>query len=63
MPSIAASIPQIYLAKEGGELVLHHGANPNRMANADTRILIIGGGVTGLTVSPHPPLRTLHSQY
>ena len=49
--SIASAAPAIYLAQEAGELVLRQGANPLRGARADTRVLIIGGGVTGLTVS------------
>ena len=54
MPSVLSSAAQIYLAKEAGELVLRQGANPNRLTNAATRILIIGGGVTGLTVGAFP---------
>ena len=50
MPALPSSSPQIYLVKEAEELVLRQGANPNRMQNAGTRILIVGGGVTGLTV-------------
>lgn len=50
--SIVAS--QIYLAQESGELVLKQGVNPNVGVHADTRVLIIGGGVTGLTVSSPP---------
>lgn len=49
----AAPVPafNVYLAKEGGELVLHQGVNPLANKHADKRILILGGGVTGLTVS------------
>ena len=50
MASISTLASQIYLEHEAGDLVLRQGINPNRMTRADTRILIIGGGVTGLTV-------------
>ena len=40
----------VYLSKENGELVLRQGINPLRNCNADKRILIIGGSVTGMTV-------------
>lgn len=40
----------IYLATENGELVLRQGENPNQGKHADKRVLIVGGGVTGLTV-------------
>lgn len=55
MPGISITAPQIYLTKEAEELVLRQGVNPNRMLRADTRVLIIGGGVTGLTVSSASP--------
>lgn len=51
---MAASTSQydnIYLAKQNGELVLQQGQNPNKLAHADERVLVVGGGVTGLTVS------------
>ena len=51
MAGISITVPQIYLAEESGELVLREGVNPNQGVHAATRILIIGGGVTGLTVS------------
>ncbi len=51
MPGISITSPKVYLSQEAGELVLRQGLNPNRMKYADTRVLIIGGGVTGLTVS------------
>lgn len=51
MPGIAYSTPKIYLSKQNGELVLCQGNNPNRLRHADQRVLIVGGGVTGLTVS------------
>ena len=41
----------VYLARENGELVLRQGINPLQGTNSDKRILIIGGGVTGMTVS------------
>ena len=49
MSSTIAS--QIYLSYEADELVLKRGVNPKLGALADSRILIVGGGVTGLTVS------------
>ncbi|THH02300.1 hypothetical protein EW026_g587 [Hermanssonia centrifuga] len=49
MPGISITSPKVYLSQEAGELVLRQGLNPNRMKYADTRVLIIGGGVTGLT--------------
>jgi D-amino-acid oxidase len=45
------TIANIYLAKENGELVICEGSNPNAGKYADKHILIVGGGVTGLTVS------------
>ena len=51
MSGSSITAPHVYLTQEAGELVLRQGVNPNRGARADTRILIIGGGVTGLTVS------------
>ena len=53
MSSTVFSAPQIYLAKEAEELVLRQGLNPTRMQHAETRILVVGGGVTGLTVGIH----------
>ncbi len=41
----------VYLTKAADELVLQQGHNPNRFARADRHILVIGGGVTGMTVS------------
>ncbi|KAJ3527798.1 hypothetical protein NM688_g8080 [Phlebia brevispora] len=49
MPGLTVATPKIYLSKEAGELVLRQGANPMAGSRTDTRILIIGGGVTGLT--------------
>ena len=49
MSSTIAS--QIYLSYEADELVLKQGVNAKLGALTDTRILIVGGGVTGLTVS------------
>jgi hypothetical protein len=51
MPGPTSSTAQIYLSKQDGELVLCQGINPNRYKHADQRVLIVGGGVTGLTVS------------
>lgn len=42
--------PQPYLLEAAGRLALHQGLNPERMEHVGTRILVIGGGVTGLTV-------------
>lgn len=41
----------IYLARENGELAIHQGRNPNQVKNSEKRVLVVGGGVTGLTVS------------
>ncbi|KAI0339900.1 nucleotide-binding domain-containing protein [Trametopsis cervina] len=49
MPGLTYSTPKIYLSKQKGELVLCQGNNPNRLKHADQRVLIVGGGVTGLT--------------
>lgn len=51
MPSTSNVFTNIYLAKENGELVLHEGVNPNQSTHADERVLVVGGGVTGLTAS------------
>ena len=51
MPALVSSIPDVFLTKVGTELLLNQGSNPRRMQQADKRILIIGGGVTGMTVS------------
>jgi hypothetical protein len=51
MPGLTRSTPDIYLSTENGELALRQGLSPKRFANADKRILVVGGGVTGLTVS------------
>ena len=51
MATVSSSTPAIYLAKQDGELVLQQGENPNQSKHADQRVLIVGGGVTGLTVS------------
>ena len=52
MSTSNSSQPRIYLAKnvESDELVLKQGVNPNALKRAGSRILVIGGGVTGLTV-------------
>ena len=59
MSGITSTTPQIYLAQEAGGLILHQGANP-QLAQADTRVLIVGGGVTGLTVSADTPRSIRH---
>ncbi|KAJ3553514.1 hypothetical protein NM688_g3568 [Phlebia brevispora] len=41
--------PQIHLAEEGGVLVLREGPSPTPVKETLSRVLIIGGGVTGLT--------------
>ncbi len=51
MPALTPTSCQIHLAEDAGELVLLQGDSPNSRNHADTRVLIIGGGVTGLTVS------------
>ncbi len=51
MATLSSSAASIYLAKQNGELVLQQGESPNRLKHTDKRVLIIGGGVTGLTVS------------
>ena len=51
MAASSSSASAIYLAKQGNELVLRQGENPNQLKHTDQRVLIIGGGVTGLTVS------------
>ena len=45
------TLANIYLVKENNELVLREGPNPNKGKHSDKRVLIVGGGVTGLTVS------------
>ena len=44
------SLPLLNVAHDG-ELVLRQGPNPNQGKYADKRVLVVGGGVTGLTVS------------
>ncbi|THH29895.1 hypothetical protein EUX98_g4296 [Antrodiella citrinella] len=51
MPALAYSTPDVYLTKLGSELVLNQGSNPHRMQQANKRILVIGGGVTGMTTA------------
>ncbi|KAJ3558154.1 hypothetical protein NM688_g1095 [Phlebia brevispora] len=41
--------PQIHLAEEGGVLVLREGPSPIPVKETQSKVLIIGGGVTGLT--------------
>ena len=50
MPGLVSSTPKFYLTKDSGKLALCQGANPNHLKHADKRVLIVGGGVTGLTV-------------
>ncbi|GJE92682.1 FAD dependent oxidoreductase [Phanerochaete sordida] len=47
--SHVADLKNLYLVKENNELVLKQGVNPNATKNAGKHILIVGGGVTGLT--------------
>ena len=49
--AVPTPTPNVYLSKENGELVVRQGINPRLNQNADKRILIVGGGVTGMTVS------------
>ncbi|KAK7691479.1 hypothetical protein QCA50_004878 [Cerrena zonata] len=49
MPGTVSSTPNVYLTKVNGELTLQQGFNPNRFSNAHKRIIVIGGGVTGMT--------------
>ncbi|KAI0075591.1 FAD dependent oxidoreductase [Panus rudis PR-1116 ss-1] len=52
MPGVtisSGSSPNVYLSKVANELVLKEGKNPNRFQNAHKRVLVIGGGVTGMT--------------
>lgn len=53
------SLANIYLAKVNNELVLHEGTNPNKGKHSDKRVLIVGGGVTGLTVRISKPFPSL----
>ena len=48
---MSTSTSNIYLTKKNGELVVCQGENPNKSVHSDKRVLIVGGGVTGLTVS------------
>lgn len=49
MAASTSQFDNIYLAKQNGELVLQQGQNPNKGTRSDERVLIVGGGVTGLT--------------
>lgn len=51
MSTSTGSISNVHLIKENGELVIREGPNPNKGRHSDKRALVIGGGVTGLTVS------------
>jgi hypothetical protein len=46
----AASAPNFYLSRSADELVLKVGNNPIHEECPGKRVLVIGGGVTGLTV-------------
>ena len=50
MSSSANSLSNVYLDRENNELVVREGVNPNESKFSDKRVLIVGGGVTGLTV-------------
>ncbi|KAF8880845.1 nucleotide-binding domain-containing protein [Infundibulicybe gibba] len=47
MPSL--SQPQVYLTREGTELILNYG--PKTHVTPSSRVLVVGGGVTGLTTA------------
>lgn len=51
MVALTTAFHHIHLAEDAGELILLQGDRPYPLKHADTRVLIIGGGVTGLTVS------------
>lgn len=51
MSTSTSSLSNVYLTKESGELVVREGTNPNKEKHHDKRVLVVGGGVTGLTVS------------
>ncbi|TCD61642.1 hypothetical protein EIP91_008130 [Steccherinum ochraceum] len=51
MPGIAFSTPDVYLTKVDTELILNQGRNPRSHQQAGKRILVIGGGVTGMTTA------------
>lgn len=59
MPALAYSTPDVYLTKLGSELVLNQGSNPHRMQQANKRVLVIGGGVTGMTVCTYLSTNTI----
>lgn len=46
----AISPVNVYLSRENGELVLRQGIGPLSDQSTDKHVLIIGGGVTGMTV-------------
>lgn len=52
--TVPTPTPNVYLSREDGELVVRQGVNPRLNTNADKRILIVGGGVTGMTVGCIP---------
>lgn len=50
-PTTFTDLKNIYLTKEGKELVLKQGPNPHATKHTGKHVVVIGGGVTGLTVS------------
>ena len=51
MSNQSTSVSGLYLSKEHGELVIREGSNTNQSKHVDKRVLVVGGGVTGLTAS------------
>lgn len=50
-----STTPEVYLSRVGSELVLNYGTNPALSQHIGKRVLVVGGGVTGLTVGGRPP--------
>lgn len=50
MPGLSRLTPRVYLCKHLGELAIVQGENPTPHQTLRKRVLIVGGGVTGLTV-------------
>jgi D-amino-acid oxidase len=48
---MSPSTPEFYLSKVGDELILKFGKNPIQITSESKRVLIVGGGVTGLTTA------------
>ena len=61
MPGLTRTAPQIYLSAENGELVLHTGLNSKQSTESNSGIIVVGGGVTGLTVSSYTCFQSLCS--